>query len=329
MGKIAVKTTGTTISVGNNDQIDMNIPGGGVVTIVAQNSNVNKLTINFLDDNESDKAIIDLSSFAQNGLRIDLKKYDPTDALTLQGAYDTHVDPSNPDVMTFKYIGSDGLEHTGYARLMDGGEKNFLTNPSPIIICFARGSMITTPRGQVAVETLRVGDLVITADNGLQAIRWIGSKVMTGARLQAYPELRPIRIRRGAFGKGLPERDLWVSPQHRILLRSAQAQLRFGESEVLVPAKALLDDRRITRDYGIRQTEYFHIMFDHHEIVFSEGMPTESFFPGKQALKGVQDEARDELFKIFPELTDHPDTFGSTARLNLRVQDAKRIIWPH
>jgi hypothetical protein len=152
---------------------------------------------------------------------------------------------------------------------------------------------------------------------------------MSGVRLQAFPELRPIRIRRDAFGAGLPMRDLWVSPQHRILLRSEQALLSFGENEVLVPAKALLDDRSVTKDYGIRQTEYFHIMFDRHEIIFSEGMPTESFLPGKQALKGVDDAAREELFVIFPEPTDRPESFGSTARLNLKVREAERVKWTH
>jgi hypothetical protein len=171
MARIEVYTTGQTVVLGDNDQVKIDIPGGGVVTVVAQNSNVDKITIEFWDDNQSDKAIVDLSSFAQDGLEIELKKYDPSDTLELQGAYDFYVDPSNPEEMTFKYIGSDGNEHTGVARLKDGGERDFLTDPSPIIICFARGALITTPRGQVAVEDLRVGDLVITADNGLQAIR--------------------------------------------------------------------------------------------------------------------------------------------------------------
>ncbi|MDB4558925.1 Hint domain-containing protein [Amylibacter sp.] len=195
----------------------------------------------------------------------------------------------------------------------------------PSIICFTPGSLITTPRGQVPVELLMVGDLVITADNGLQAIRWIGKKRMTGARLQAYPELRPIRIRKDAFGDGLPERDMWVSPQHRMLVKSERTLLDYGENEVLVPAKGLLNDLSVTVDYGLRETEYVHILFDKHEVVFANSTPTESFHPGQHALDTIEDEARDELFEIFPELASDPMEYGPSARLSLKVREVQSL----
>ena len=209
-------------------------------------------------------------------------------------------------------------------NLIDGNSNvPYATIPS-IVICFTPGTQITTPRGQVAVEHLQVGDLVITADNGLQAVRWIGAKRMTGARLMAFPELRPIRIRKNAFGDGFPIRDMWVSPQHRMLVRSERNLLDHGEAEVLVPAKALLNDMSITVDYGIRETHYIHILFDKHEIVFANGAPTESFHPGVGALKGVEDAARDELFEVFPELEHDPSYYGPSARLSLRVREGRR-----
>lgn len=209
-------------------------------------------------------------------------------------------------------------------ELIDGNS-NVAWNSIPSIICFTPGAMITTPRGQFPVEQLTVGDLVITADNGLQAIRWIGRKRMTGARLQAYPELRPIRIRKDAFGYGLPEKDMWVSPQHRMLVHSERTMLDYGENEVLVPAKGLLNDLSVTVDYGIRETEYIHILFDRHEVVFANGTPTESFHPGQHSLNTIEDDARDELFEIFPELAENPTEYGPPARLSLKVQEAKSL----
>lgn len=208
---------------------------------------------------------------------------------------------------------------------LDSGDLNVPYQDIPSFICFTPGALITTPRGQVRVEDLQVGDLVITADNGLQAIRWIGSRRMTGARLQAYPDLRPIRIRRDAFGPGMPERDMWVSPQHRMLVRAERTQLDFGETEVLAPAKGLLDDHRVTIDYGLKETTYIHILFDRHEIIWANGTPTESFHPGHHAMDTIEQAARDELYEIFPELRDSPTNYGPAVRLSLRVRDTQSL----
>lgn len=252
--------------------------------------------------------------------------------------------PFNNQTVTFAYLtaANDGVDD-GVNRIVQlsgptlnsgmrldninltDGNSNVPYNTIPSIICFTPDAMITTPRGQVAVEDLQVGDLVITADNGLQAIRWIGRKRMTGARLQAYPELRPIRIRKDAFGHGLPERDMWVSPQHRMLVKSERTMLDYGEKEVLAPAKGLLNDLSVTVDYGLRETEYVHILFDKHEVIFANGTPTESFHPGQHALDTIENEARTELFEIFPELADDPKDYGPSARLSLKVREVQSL----
>ena len=162
--------------------------------------------------------------------------------------------------------------------------------------------MIETGHGIVAIEDLSGGDLVRTRDNGLQPIRWIGSNRLAQDPL---PEnLRPIRIRAGALGINRPANDLLVSPQHRILIRSAIAQRMFGTDEVLVAAKQLcqLDGIDIADD--LTEVEYFHILFDRHEIVYSNGAETESLYTGPEALKSVGRAAREEIFAIFPELRD-------------------------
>lgn len=175
------------------------------------------------------------------------------------------------------------------------------------IVCFARGSMIRCEKGDVAIEKLKVGDLVMTKDRGLRAIRWIGATRVSSRELTARPNLRPVRIRAGALGHGLPTADLVVSPQHRILVRSAIAQRMFGVSEVLVGAKQLLALDGVEIDESMEKVDYFHMLFDDHEVIFANGTETESLYTGPQALLSVGREALEEIYTLFPELreTDH------------------------
>lgn len=189
-----------------------------------------------------------------------------------------------------------------------------LTGPLPPP-CFARGTMIETDRGAVAVESLSAGDLIVTRDNGLQPIRWVGSRVLDGRWLAVKPNLKPVRIAKGALGAGLPNADLVVSPQHRILVRSAIAQKMFGTGEVLVAAKQLLQIDGIDIVEGDEGVEYFHILFDRHEVVISNGAETESLYPGPEALKTIGAAALDEVLTIFPELAD--DAEGPVAAREL------------
>lgn len=171
-------------------------------------------------------------------------------------------------------------------------------------LCFARGTMLEIPDGLRTIEELRVGDLVVTKDNGAQPVRWIGSRTISAATLQAHPHLRPIRISAGALGSGTPTADLVVSPQHRILVRSSIAQRMFGSTEVLVAAKqlVLLDGIDIADD--MQGVEYFHVMFEQHEVVFANGAETESLFTGPEAIKSVGAAARIEILEIFPKLAE-------------------------
>ena len=155
------------------------------------------------------------------------------------------------------------------------------------IVCFARGTLIKTRDGERPIEALAVGDAVMTMDAGYQPIRWIGARRLSRAELAANPRLTPIRIRAGALGRNLPERDLVVSPQHRILVRSPVALRLFDSAEVLIPANKLLTLPGIDIAWDADGVEYFHFLFDDHQIVWSNGAPTESLFTGPEALKSV------------------------------------------
>lgn len=175
-----------------------------------------------------------------------------------------------------------------------------------IVPCFTAGTMIRTPDGQRPVEALAVGDLVWTRDHGPQPIRWRGTRRLGADALAANPKLRPIRIRAGALGAGQPAQDLVVSPQHRILVRSAIAARMFGAAEILVPAKQLLEIPGIEIDHEAAEVTYLHLMFDHHEVLMSNGAETESLYPGPMAVAALGAEAEAEIRAIFPELLDDP-----------------------
>lgn len=193
-----------------------------------------------------------------------------------------------------------------------------------ILICVARGTLIRTATGEVPVEELAPGDMVLTKDAGSRPVRWIGSRRLSPAELAADPSLRPIRIAAGALGDDLPSRELTVSPQHRVLVSDWRAELLFGDVEVLVPAKALVNDRSIRIDTSPEPIEYFHLMFDDHEVIFTEGAATESFHAGRYSLRELGDAARVELHKLFPELFE-PDCRRETARLSLKPWEGRLV----
>ncbi len=169
-----------------------------------------------------------------------------------------------------------------------------LTFDNTNVACFAKGTRIKTINGEIEVEKLQVGDKVLTVDNGYREIRWTGCRTVP-----ASGHLAPVLIRRGALGN---QRDLLVSPQHRMLVSHEMAAIYFEESEVLVAAIHLLNDSTIIRKEG-GEVEYFHIMFDCHELVYAEGAISESFFFCTQSLNGFDRAARKELQELFPELS--------------------------
>ncbi|CTQ34134.1 Hint domain-containing protein [Jannaschia rubra] len=233
------------------------------------------------------------------------------------------LDLSGSDVSFIEYTSDD--REDGIIHFRDTDETATFEDIETVIPCFTPGTLIATPRGEIAVETLAVGDRVITRDNGIQAIRWAGSRDMTAAELEENPALRPVTIRRGALGRGLPERDMVVSPQHRVLIANDETMLYFDEREVLVAAKHLVGRPGIERAEAADVT-YVHVMFDNHEVILSDGAWTESFQPGDHSLKGLGQAQREEIFAIFPDLRDAAGRQAYTAaRRMLRRQEAELL----
>lgn len=254
--------------------------------------------------------------------------------LIIGGSPGTHVDGGstgdNWDTLDLSGIEFDRIEYTS-DDMKDGivwfGDDSFMTftEIEQIIPCFTPGTLIATPRGERLVEELQVGDRVITRDNGIQEIRWVGHKEMSGKGLAAAPHLRPVMIRAGALGNGLPERDIMVSPNHRMLVSNERTQLYFEESEVLAAAKHLTGAPGIVA-VDVFSTTYVHFMFDRHEVVLSNGAWSESFQPGDWSLKGIGNAQRNEIFELFPELKSREGRESyHAARTSLKRHEARLL----
>ena len=171
-----------------------------------------------------------------------------------------------------------------------------------VVPCFTPGTMITTPAGQRPVERLSKGDMILTLDNGFRPIEWINSVSLDARRLWLDPSLRPIRLRAHAFGPDQPNREMLLSPQHRVLMRGWQTELMFGVGEGLAAVRHLLNDHSVTRAMDVDDVTYIHFMFDRHEVVCANGLWAESFLPGPLTVTSLEEGSRQELLKIFPEL---------------------------
>lgn len=198
------------------------------------------------------------------------------------------------------------------------------SSSSRSMVCFTPDTRILTAFGHMPIQNLKPGDLIHTADNGLQPLLWIGSRDITRARLHVAPHLAPIKVSKDAFGPGLPMADMWVSPSHRFLLRSKRFNDQYGENEVLAPASGLINGTSITSDCRQQDTRYVHMLFEEHQVIFAENVPTESFFPNPDTLMALTEEAREQVFNTLPDLRIHPFSYSPPARLALCASDMIR-----
>jgi hypothetical protein len=195
-----------------------------------------------------------------------------------------------------------GNDTDGLSLQRDGDGADTFTSDTPTPaaanICFADGTWLATPQGDRSIAQLRVGDLILTSDHGAQPITWIYAKTWTPAEIAKSPNLAAVLICKGALGVGLPSRDLRLSQQHRVLVQGIVAKRMFGTDEVLIPAKALLSLPGVMLDRPDTNVTYYHIMLERHEVVLSNGVPSESLFLGEQALHSIPKPALHEICKL-------------------------------
>ena len=221
---------------------------------------------------------------------------------------------------TFSVVGDGDEEDFNFTYTIDNGTNSDVGFVNATLVpCFVAGTLIATPEGDRCAERLLPGDLVMTKDEGAQPLRWIGSR-----RVAAVGDFAPIHIRANTLGQ---HRDLLVSPLHRVLIKDNLAELLFGEAEVLVAARDLVNDHSIMRREGGEVT-YVHLLFDRHQVVFSEGLETESFLPGPQTSSSFEADVVEEIYSIFPELDPETGTgtgYPTAARRTLKRYEAELL----
>ena len=302
------ETGSDTLTGGTGDDTFLYDVGDGADTITDFNAG-NTGTLDDGDNTNND--FIDLSGF-----------YDNLQELYADQADDGILNQSNTldakgravDYSNNASFGSGSLTFTGAAA-----DNTFFTEDNTGVVCFAAGTRILTDRGEMPVEALKVGDLVMTRDNGLRPVRWIGAK-----RVRGQGWLAPIRFAAGVLDN---RRALVLSPQHRVMVSSKIAARVAGERECLVAAKHLL----ALPGVAIMPTEtvcYFHLLFDRHELIVSEGAVTESLYVGDETRRLLDPGALAEIGALFPELltTGHD---RAPARLMLSGRTGRSLALRH
>lgn len=190
--------------------------------------------------------------------------------------------------------------------------------------CFTVGTMILTPAGEVRIETLRPGDLVVTRDNGPQPLIWSGARHLNSQELADHPELRPVRINPGEWAG---PRGLLVSPQHGMYARGSAR----GGTDQLIRATHLarLHGGKVRIAHGVTSVTYVHLMFEEHQVIFGNGIASESFYPGKWGLSGLAPACRREILHLFPDLKlmEAPKAYGATAMPFARFKELPRSLY--
>lgn len=235
-----------------------------------------------------------------------------------EGAYTVGTDPL-----------PSGTNLDGSFVLQDGSSVTFTDFDSFGVtggpVCYTEGTLILTPSGEVPIETLAVGDLVITATGKAEPILWIAAREMAFHDHQAMH--CPVLIKTGALGAGRPTRDLAVSPQHCLLMDMPSREPDFGTEKAFVRAKFLTGLPRVRVMKGKTHTRYITFLLSKHQIIQANGAWSESFYPGPMGLKMLSAAKRKEVKKIISELRAFPDCgYGPRVTKVLNRIETKRLL---
>lgn len=229
--------------------------------------------------------------------------------LNADGTFSIFNDSDEDETNTFSYTVEDDLGNT------DVGFVEVTTEIGDVTpACFVAGTLIDTVDGPVAVENLEPGVLIETRDHGPQPLRWIGR-----SSRRAEGRNAPVVFAAGALGN---HDRLALSPSHRVLITSERADLLFGQSEVLVKAKYLVNDHSIRVQADGQPVTYVHLLFDQHEIICGNGLESESYHPGAETMDAFDAETRAEVLDLMADQT----SYGPTARPTLKSHESRLLL---
>lgn len=294
-------TEGTYVSGGDATDSVAEVDGeSGQITVMEQTFTVDSPTSTVLT---MESALRDASGGASNpgdGFLVEI--LDDTGAVIASMT----VLPSSTANATFTLpvtFASTGDYTLRLTEVGDDDSFGVIVDDIELLVCFCRDTMIDTADGRKPVQDIKTGDLVVT-ETGLQPVRWVGRRKVSSPELAENPKLSPVVIKAGALGMGLPDADLRVSRQHRMLANGPIVRRMFAVESVLIAAIKLVEMPGVYLDAESADVEYFHLLFDSHEVVYANGSPSESLYTGPEALKALSDAARAEILTLFPEVLE-------------------------
>jgi hypothetical protein len=174
---------------------------------------------------------------------------------------------------------------------------------SALALGLAGNANVRTPCGARHVANLRPGDLVVTRDRGLRPVRLVWSRTVTEADMAADPSLAPVCLRPRAIGPMMPQRDLHVAGDHRLLIPGYRLADRPDTAAALIPAREIAgtsDAAFVDRARG--DMTFYNLVFDSHEVFTANGLPVESFHITDDTLAVVPQGALERLQELLPVL---------------------------
>src|SRR5262249_18154090 len=199
---------------------------------------------------------------------------------------------------------------------MNGGASNNLSaaqTETVDVTCYCRGTLIRTPKGERPVETLKIGDRVVTLSGNAPRIEWIGKRRFSGQFGIGREHVLPVCITAGAIADNVPRRDLWLSPNHALYLEG-----------VLIEAKDLINGVSVYQADAVEAVEYFHLELASHDVILAEGAVAETY---------IDDDNRGLFHNAHEYWAAHPDEVRAPARYcaprheaGFEVERARRLL---
>jgi Hint domain len=198
----------------------------------------------------------------------------------------------------------------------------FPTANPPLALCLGGDVQVKTECGTCPAREICRGTKVMTQDHGLQEVIWVGKRTVDFEQEPEMEDHRPIIFEAGSVDGINPTAPIRLSPQHRVLIRGWRAELYFAERSILVPARALVNNKTIRVDTESPTIDYVHLLFRKHEVIWADDLPVESLFLGEIAMGVAGKELEREIFDIFPELRPVAEKMRM-ARPAARMRDAR------
>ena len=177
----------------------------------------------------------------------------------------------------------------------------------------AEGANLRTPCGLRRIEIVRPGDLIVTRTNGLQPVQMVWKRRLTRKQLEQNPDLAPIRLRPRAIGPMMPQRDLMVAPDHRLLIPGFRLAGIEDDTSVLTEARKIAESSdSIFVDHDVDSVTYYQLVFEEHQVLAANGLPVESYLPDAAAIQALGGEMRDALEERFPDLLSAPESYPAS-----------------